>query len=97
MVQRSGQATTVSLFAETVDDRSAPFLHHFFLEDISNDAGVGSLSIDMHQPELLTGLATLILSGVFGLFGVLGELGCLRLGGGPDVIASGLPVFCVAS
>jgi hypothetical protein len=43
-VQRSGQTTTVRLFAETVDERgSAPFLHHFFLDDISHDDGVGSL------------------------------------------------------
>jgi hypothetical protein len=41
-VQRSGQTTAVRLFAETVDDPAAPF-HHFFLEDISLDDGVGSL------------------------------------------------------
>lgn len=42
-VQRSGQTTTVRLFAETVDDPSAPFLHQFFLGDISHGNGVGSL------------------------------------------------------
>jgi hypothetical protein len=42
-VQRSGQTTTIRLFAETVDEQSAPFLHEFFLEDISDGNGVGAL------------------------------------------------------
>jgi hypothetical protein len=42
-VQRSGQTITVRLFAEIVDEQSAPFLHQFFLEDISDGNGVGAL------------------------------------------------------
>jgi hypothetical protein len=42
-VQRSGQTTTARFFAETVDELGAPFLHHFFLDDISHDNGVGSM------------------------------------------------------
>jgi hypothetical protein len=41
-VQRSGQTTSVRLFAETVDERSG-YLHELFLEDISHENGVGAL------------------------------------------------------